>query len=250
MADLSYTRYRQFSPGLRARFRARYGRDFGRNLRRQYLAGRSPGAPADPAAPAPASSPAAAGSPGLPVDPSFQDQLGQIGRRLGNTLAGLEAQEAGVRQEYGFDDTSNPYNRAALLERAFRQRQAFATNSLASAGQLYSGALQTSQNEAAFGYGQNLDALRRSYEAALSAIRQRRLEAQDAATEAGLSAQSDAVSRALAERPDPGEVPPPEEEGAPPPPRGASLPRGYRSWSLARRQRYWARRRRIRDGSR
>lgn len=48
----------------------------------------------------------------------------------------------------GAIDTSNPYSRAALLQKSYDQNRAGATTSMASRGQLYSGAHQNAQNVA------------------------------------------------------------------------------------------------------
>lgn len=51
----------------------------------------------------------------------------------------------------GFNvDPSNPFSRAALLQKRYTEAQRGTTNSMAAQGQLYSGALQTAQDENAF----------------------------------------------------------------------------------------------------
>lgn len=96
---------------------------------------------------------------------------------LNNTNASLDYQTGQVKQEFGFEDTSNPFSRARLLERTYKQAQARNTNSYAAAGQLYSGALGRAQKTAKFSYDANYDATKRQYENLLNQIQARGTQA-------------------------------------------------------------------------
>lgn len=75
------------------------------------------------------------------------------------------------RQEFGYDEQGklvtsgadlNPYAQAAILKRNYDATQRGTTNSYASRGQLYSGAIQNARAENNFGYGQQTDRLQRT----------------------------------------------------------------------------------------
>jgi hypothetical protein len=57
-------------------------------------------------------------------------------------------------------DTSNPYSRAALLQRSFDQTKAGNTNSYAARGQLYAGSLNNAQGAAQTNFNTSSDQLR------------------------------------------------------------------------------------------
>lgn len=152
-----------------------------------------------PAAPAP-----------LPVDPAYDAQVAGLARTRDDTLAGLGTQRTAALANYGYNaqydpsggvsgltvDPSNPFSRAALLTRNYQQSKAGTTNSLASRGQLYSGAMQTAQNANDFGYLQGQDNLQKQLTALLADISSRGTQA-NTGYETGVSqAMSDRLSRA------------------------------------------------------
>lgn len=202
-------------------------------LRPPQVGAQQPAKPKAPPAPQPAAQP-------LPVDPVHTAQVAGINRRLGDSLAFLGQEESQIGQEYGLTDTSNPFNRAAMLQRSYDQQQRFNTNSMAARGQLYSGALQARRNETQFGFLRDKDSLSRDFTRLMSDIQRRRAQAQGGAQDELVGAEDDRVGRALANRPDPGSVPLPDE------PARSSLPPNYESWDLAKKRRYWARRRKQR----
>jgi hypothetical protein len=132
--------------------------------------------------------PATGGSVGSPApspqqpapDATYISQVGANNRPYDNALAQLPAnlQAAGAQYGYSYSqdpndplnvtvggvDTSNPYSRAALLQRSYEQRQRGNTNSLAARGQLYSGALQNAQNSAFTDYNQASTENRQGFE--------------------------------------------------------------------------------------
>lgn len=134
----------------------------------------TPGASAAPPPPA-AAVPATPAYTPTPWDGNYESTVANINRRRSEALAGLNYEETRTKQDYGFDDPSNPFNRLKMLERSYQQSKAGAGNSMAAGGQLYSGAYQQAQDQLAFGETQDRDSLRRSYDDVLAGIQQRRL---------------------------------------------------------------------------
>jgi hypothetical protein len=144
----------------------------------------------------------------MPFDAGYESQVANINRDLQNTLGQTTYEEQQAKQEYGIDDPSNPYSRAALLQRSYEQGQTGATNQYAASGQLYSGALQNARTENTFQLGAQQDALQRGYQDLLNQLAQRRTAAQQSAGESTSLALNERIARALEARTeDPG--PPP-----------------------------------------
>lgn len=117
-------------------------------------------APAAPPAPAPLTPQP------LPVDPIYTNDVGWLNTNYDQTIAGVGFDRTQLGQTYGFDqygnlDPSNPYSVAANLQRRYQQGQSGTTNSMASQGQLYSGALQGNLDEGTFQYSRSYDDARR-----------------------------------------------------------------------------------------
>lgn len=238
---ISYSRYRNFSVPMRRRYRSRYGSDHIRKLRSEHIQQRKSAQPKPPAAPE--------GEPAAPSQPDFsptfnaryETTIGGINRNLGSTEADLNYNEQRVRQQFGFDDPSNPFAVARMLKRQYDQRREGTTNSYAAQGQLYAGSLQNAQDENRFGYERETDEARRQYDDLINDIIRRRTQARQEAEEARAMAEADRLEAQIANRPeDPG---PPEPEA--PQSRGY-LPPGYSGWDLAKKRRYWSRRRKAR----
>lgn len=171
-----------------------------------------------PSAPAPAA--ATPGAP-LPWDARYEQTVGGINRDRDQTLAELNAQELAAKQDFGFDDPSDPFNKLKMLEKAFQERQRGNTTNLAARKQLYSGALQNAQNAAQGGFSQDRDALRRSYDDILAGIQSRRIGVQSAAEDSIGDADYDRIQAGLENRPDPDTLPAP---GVAPKPKRAPNP--------------------------
>lgn len=127
-----------------------------------------------------ATPPAAARPPAaqsLPFDPVYQAQVADLNRQQALAQSNIQYQTGQVKQEYGFDDPSNPFSRAAMLQRAYTQGQQATTGGMASRGQLYSGALQSELDHGRFGHEQNVDTARRAYAQALQALQQQGAQA-------------------------------------------------------------------------
>ena len=159
--------------------------------------------------------------------------MGSITRDTANSEAEVTAQEANVRQEYGFDDVSNPFNRAAMLQRSYVQSQ---TRQMNSAGnQLYSGAYQNATNESRFQYDKSHDTLRRDYAGQLNALKSRRATIQSEAEQRRIDAEAARVDAAVANRPTADEAPETAAAARPRP-----IPAYYHNLSPAAKRRWWA----------
>ena len=162
--------------------------------------------------------------------------MGSINRDTANSEAEVTAQEANVKQDYGFDDASNPFNRAAMLQRSYTESRTRATNSYASQGQLYSGALQNAQDQNRFGYDKGHDSLRRDYNSQLAALKSRRAQIQAEAEQRRVDAEYERVNAAVANRPTADEAP----EAAAPAAARRTIPAYYYNLSPAAKRRWWA----------
>jgi hypothetical protein len=156
----------------------------------------------------------------LPPDPQYTLAQGAAQQQLNTTLSGIQYNRTRAQQEYGFDDTSDPYNRAAMLERAYHQSQSGTLNQEAGRGQLYSGALQSNLDEGRYQYERNRSDLRRQYEDLLHGYTQSEAQARAGYRTTLAGAEGDRIDRALANQPeDPGK---PAKQGTNPG-RGRSL---------------------------
>lgn len=113
----------------------------------------------------PANTPALAS--GQPLDPTYEAYLNQA--RYNRALADTEAtyQTGQIKQSYGIEDQSNPYSRAALLRQNYLEAKRGTTTSLASQGQINSGASKRLQGENDRQYSIADDQLKRDYADAL-----------------------------------------------------------------------------------
>lgn len=145
-----------------------------------------------------------------PWDPTYEADVSGINRLHNDTIANLGYEESQLSPSYGYQtdnsgnvsvDPSNPFSKAALLQKTYGENQARSTNSMAAQGQLYSGALQNQQNQNTFGFQQNTDALKRAYSNALQSIRARRTAADTTQYINTNNAGANRLQRALANRP-------------------------------------------------
>ncbi len=157
--------------------------------------------PAAPPPPAPAYQPQQLG-----FDPVYENTRAQAGLGYDQTLAANQYQRGRIRQTYGFDDVSDPFNRAAMLKKNYMERQQGTTNSYAAQGQLYSGATQRGLDEGRSSYDQSYAGLRRQYEDELQGLAQSDLAAQIARDMGVNEALADSIGRQG----------PPEDPGVPP----------------------------------
>jgi hypothetical protein len=82
---------------------------------------------------------------------------------FGATLGSRDGLDPAAVTQGSFDwnnvEASNPFSKAGLLVRNYHQAQNRTTNSLASQGQLYSGAMTNQQGDNTFGFQQGQDSL-------------------------------------------------------------------------------------------
>lgn len=151
-------------------------------------------------------------------DPVLQQRQVSLNTAYQDALGRINYDEGRIKQEYGFDDLSNPFSRARLLQRSYQERQAGTKNSMAARGMLYSGARLNQERLDTRAYDQAYDGLRRNYDDQLQSILDRRLSARRARDDGNIDALGESRDRQLEQRPDPTTLPP---ETAPAPPRPA-----------------------------
>lgn len=142
-----------------------------------------------------------------PADPTLEARRNQLNTAYNDTNLAIGYDEGRVKQDYGFDDLSNPFSRARLLETTYKNQQSYTRNSLASQGQLNSGFALSRQGRDTRNYDINTDNLRRSYQDQLQSIINRRTGAKRALDEGNLEALDASTQRSLDQRPDPATVP-------------------------------------------
>lgn len=107
-----------------------------------------------------------------PWDAAYLSSENTANTKYNNSILGLDAKKLGVEQDYGLDAgfndyKANPYSRAALLEQTYQRANRAAGNSLAAAGQLYSGASQNAETYNREHNGQERNALESLYRQSL-----------------------------------------------------------------------------------
>lgn len=138
----------------------------------------------------------------------YETTVGKLNRDLSQTQSDLAGRGLATEQQYGFgEDQSNPFSRANMLQRQYQQGSAMATNSYASQGQLYSGALSRAQAENRFGFEQGMDTSLREYQAELSDLSRQRLGAQSTYDEGVAAAEASRLEEGLQDRPEASEAP-------------------------------------------
>jgi hypothetical protein len=119
----------------------------------------------------------APGATGLPIDPIFSNDIGTAQRTHDTSVSGLLTQRANTAAAYGYTptydeqglirslavDPNNPYAKANLLKKSYTENRANTLNSMASRGQLYSGALGVGQGINDENYQQGSNALQTSF---------------------------------------------------------------------------------------
>lgn len=106
----------------------------------------------------------------------YKDDLNYQRTRAGlesartQALDSIESQRRGLGINYGLgqfggDAATNPYSRAALLQKSYDQNQRRTQNAMAASGQLYSGATQSARDFNVGNYGQARDSLQKDFDA-------------------------------------------------------------------------------------
>lgn len=122
--------------------------------------------PAQAPAPGPANPGVAPQGTPMPWDLAASQGENNAQRNYGNTLAQIGSNWALTQQEYGLegpyaDASSNPYSKAALLQRSYDNARRGTTNS---AGlQLYAGSTVNAQNANTFHYNEGYDSLQKGF---------------------------------------------------------------------------------------
>lgn len=126
-------------------------------------------------------SPIKAKTPAAPVapppDPAQIAATVTANRNLGIANADATYQTGQIKQTYGYDDQSDPYSRAALLNETYVRQQLGTTSNFASQGQYNSGAYGGAQRENTHQYAIADDATRREYADALRGVSRGQLQA-------------------------------------------------------------------------
>lgn len=155
-----------------------------------------------PAAPAPLAQ---------PVDPLRDSAVNQAGLLYNQSLQQAQYAQGQLGSNYGlgvdagggvYDDPSNPFSQAAGLQAAYDRSKQSNTTSYASQGQLYSGALQNAQDDAALTNARGRDSLIRNFQAANQNIQDQKLAAGNTLQDRIAQAASDSLARSLAAPPD------------------------------------------------
>lgn len=171
---------------------------------------------------APAPNPIVAAPPVQPLDPIAEARKAANQRTYGDVSANINNDEGRIKQQYGFDDTSDPFSRLAVLRQSYQNRQRGTENSMAARGQLYSGANLNQQAIDTRAYDESYHGLRGGYGDALSAVARKRQAARSALDQGTIDAEADALNRAIDTRADPSELPPTDAGQAPAAPRTLS----------------------------
>lgn len=112
----------------------------------------------------------------LPWDTEYGTGIIGINRQRAAGLGAIQSQRSALQNDYGFAgsnpaaapvgqffDQSNPYSRAALLQKLYNRRKASTTSQMAQGGQLYSGAIQNARNLDTDDFNQDYDRLAKSF---------------------------------------------------------------------------------------
>lgn len=140
---------------------------------RQNAGARGPGG--GPSGPTPAA---------MPWDSAYETSVSGAHAKYNNALAGIGASRLTTQQEFGLDPgfndfQSNPFSRAAQLERSFRRSNRGSMTSMGSAGHLYSGSLQNQLGYNRTNRDVEYNDLKTAYQNALADLQARERAAED-----------------------------------------------------------------------
>jgi hypothetical protein len=143
------------------------------------------------------------GGPSPYKDEAFLNTISGLRNRRENTLSEVQKQRETARIGYGFDTdpTSNPFSRAALLQRSYNTAQKSTHNQMAAAGQMYSGAVNNARQRNLSGYNQQYDATRKDYSAEMDRLNQIASGARTDMRMGRVEASANAIARAKKPRP-------------------------------------------------
>ena len=143
----------------------------------------------------------------IPFNLATQNAINEGRTQRDQTLAGLRVQGLATQQAYGLegpfaDAATNPYSRAAQLQKSYEQAQRGNLNSSAAAGQLYAGSFQNARQATRADLDQKMDSLWKDYNADRFETRQEGIEARQDFRTLKANAPFEAIADALKEDPE------------------------------------------------
>lgn len=131
-------------------------------------------------------------------DQNYKRTVASANTNLQNTLSGLALQRDQLGINYGLGEAggsvaSNPYSRAALLQKSYDQNQRRTQNAMAASGQLYSGSTQNARNFNTGAYSQGRDSLQKDFDARMGQTILGEQQARDGFTSAKEAAEARAT---------------------------------------------------------
>jgi hypothetical protein len=136
-------------------------------------------------------------------DEAYLNTVSALRNRRNNAQSEIRAQKSSTEIAYGFgmNPLSNPFSRAAMLQKSYDTAQRSTQNQMAAAGHLYSGAVNNARQRNLSGYNQQYDATRKSYEAEMDRLRRAGADAGEDLRMGTVKAAADAQARAKQNRP-------------------------------------------------
>lgn len=144
----------------------------------------------------------------LPFSGAFETTVSGLEKTREQRLSDIAGRRLATQQQFGFEDQSNPFARAAMLQRQFQQQQARTLNQAARTGQLFAGSFGRARERDVFESERGLDEALREFQAELGGLSREELAAQTDFTEGLTAAQTKRLEQALKDRPTPEEAPP------------------------------------------
>jgi hypothetical protein len=139
----------------------------------------------------------------LPWDARYESEVVQANLNRANAGSNLASERQGIEQSYGYNDNSNPFSQARLLQQSYETTRARSLNNYAAQGQLYSGAMQHRRSSDRQGFNQADDQLRRAYSSAIQENDAGTLGAEQDRLNTIRDAETSRLERALAKPVDP-----------------------------------------------
>lgn len=142
----------------------------------------------------------------MPWSATYQTDIAQAGQNLQFAQQETAYDQATLEREYGFNDTSDPFSRAAQLQHNYENAQRGTLNNYAASGQLYAGSLNNANDIDRRNYDESYHGLRQDYESRLHDILLGGATAQRTYDEAVAYANAGNLDSALSEPVNPAEA--------------------------------------------
>lgn len=139
----------------------------------------------------------------IQADPAYQAAVANSHKTRDDTLLQIANAEGVTKSSYGITDTSDPFSKAALLQKSLQDAIRGTTTSRFSAGMGYDASSQHAQDTNQTNYNQSYDSLVKAYNAALTDLGNQKKNAINNAGGLDSNAFTEALSRYLNTRPDP-----------------------------------------------